>query len=85
MGFCDGCFTLDRDEEANRKVFKEEIPDLLVENLLYIGAKESATNEKTLAERNIKRVIVCCTILPMYLKNNSELKYLRLCLTDNLT
>lgn len=58
------------------------VPDCIVDGLLYIGPKESAANPETLAQRNIKRIIVCCTNLPFYL--GSDFEYLRITMNDSL-
>ena len=59
-------------------------PDALVEGQVYIGSKESAANPEILQQLNIKNVIVCCTTIPMYLENQTAVKYLRLAMNDSL-
>jgi protein-tyrosine phosphatase len=59
------------------------VPDEVVPGL-YIGAKESAANRKTLRDRNITRILVCGDALPQYHENDDSLVYLRFAIADSL-
>ena len=88
MGLCDRCYdhqmTQAAHYQAGRVVPLDQVPDELVARSLFIGAKETAANPDTLRDCNIKRVIVCCSTIPMYLPASSDVRYLRLPMADSL-
>ena len=51
---------------------------------LYISPKDAAANPQVIQTLGIKKVLVCCAYLPMYLSNQTDLKYLRLAMRDSL-
>jgi predicted protein tyrosine phosphatase len=92
MGMCDDCYRQQREQElhfqAGREMPMDVVPDELVPGSVFIGAKEAAANPETLRARNIKRVIVCCSSIPMFLarpdEECEEIRYLRLTMADSL-
>ena len=64
------------------------VPDELVPGSVFIGPKEAAANPETLRARNIKRIIVCCSSIPLFLakpgEDCEEVRYLRLTMADSL-
>jgi len=88
MGMCDGCYEVQRVHwkaiDANYRPPMDQVPEEVIPGQLFIGSKEAAANPATLAARNIKRVIVCCTTIPMYFPEDSDVKYIRLAMNDSL-
>ena len=70
--------------ESERKLEEGVIPDELIKGQLYISPKEGAANLQAIKDLNIKRIVVCCAFIPMYLKQQPGLKFLRLAMQDSL-
>jgi hypothetical protein len=53
---------------------KFEVPDEIIPGKLYLGSKNSTTNDEFLVNgMNISQIIVCCGHLPQYFRDNQNL------------
>ena len=93
INLCDACYweMFELDHRGNRShlggAAARVVPDEVSPNILYIGAKESASDREVLMERNITRVLVCGDFLPEYHHNQPgpPLLYHRIPIEDSLT